>query len=110
METARNLIKKGIYNPNPSDTRLSPTNIKKTSRAHLYQYVKKPKHSIFFAAARMRALVDEWLPFVDISKKPEIVAALYSLKYRRPHARPQPNDRGLQIASEFYTLAEEWLR
>lgn len=24
-------------------------------------------------------------------------------------ARPQPNDRGLQIANEFYKLAQKWL-
>lgn len=31
------------------------------------------------------------------------------LKVKRPHADPQPNDRGLQIANEFYKLAKEWL-
>lgn len=110
IETARDLIEKNLYNPNPSDTKLSPANIKKASRARLYRYVRKPKHSIFFAAARMRALIDEWESFVDISKKPEIITTLYSLEYRHPHSHPRPNDRGLQITDESYGLAKGWLR
>ena len=110
METARGLIKGGYYNPNLTDPQLSLDKISRTSRAHLYQYVKEPKHSIFFAAARMRALNDEWKKFVDISKTPDIIGTLYSLKSKRPHGNPQPNGRGLQIANEFYQLAKEWFK
>ena len=142
IETARDLIKRDYYNPNPDDQRLSvritsvvysfpttlalsykksvnnapisyrlsPKNILKTSRQELYPYLKKPEHSISFAAARMRALTDEWKKFVDISKRPEIISTLYHLPRTYPHAHPQPNDRGLQIAHEFYKLAEKWLR
>lgn len=110
IETARGLIERGYYNPNPDDLKLSPANIKKTSRAHLYQYVKEAKHSTFFAAARMRALIDEWKKFLDLSQRPEIIATLYSLKHKRPRAQPEPNNRGVQIVEEFYVLAKDWLR
>lgn len=109
-ETARGLIQSGYYNPNPDDPELSKGKIGKTSRSHLYEYVVQPQHSIFFAAAKMRALIDEWRKFIDISKSSDIIATLYSLKGKTPHADPQPNDRGLQIANEFYKLAQEWLR
>lgn len=110
IDTARDLIERGYYNPNPDDSKLSSATIRKVSRSHLHLYVKKPKHSIFFAAARMRALIDEWRKFLDLGKKPEIIATLYHLKHKDPHARPKPNDRGLQITGEFYNLAQEWLQ
>lgn len=109
IETARGLIKNGYYNPDLNDPKLSPDNIAKTSRAYLYQYVKNPKHSIFFAAARMSTLADEWKKFVNLGEKPEIIATLYSLPHINPHQNPKPNDRGLQIAKEFYQLAKDWL-
>ncbi|MFY9462839.1 MAG: DUF1402 family protein [Candidatus Sungiibacteriota bacterium] len=89
---------------------MSGSRIRKTSRSHLYTYVVQPQHSIFFAAARMRKLIDEWQKYVNISKSPDIIASLYSLKGKTPHAHPQPNDRGLQIANEFYPLAKKWLQ
>ena len=109
IDTARGLIKSGYYNPNPDDPELSSQKIGKTSRRHLYEYVKKPRHSIFFAAARMRGLIDTWKKFADLSATPEIVATLYSL-YKDPHADPKPNERGLQIAGEFYEFAKDWLQ
>lgn len=108
-DTARKLIQKGYYNPDPQDSKLSAANIQDVPRSYLYEYVKDPIHNIFFAAARMRALTDEWGKFVNLSKKPEIIATLYHLKYKRPHVDPRPNDRGLQIAGQFYRLAQEWL-
>lgn len=110
IDTAHGLIKNGYYNPNPADKRLSPKNINTISRQELYPYVNKPEHSVSFAAARMRALTDEWKKFVDLSKRPEIIATLYHLPRKYPHAHPKPDDRGLQIAEEFYKLAKEWLR
>lgn len=110
IETARGLIQKGYYNPDPADKRLSPQNIPKIFRQELYPYLKNPEYSIFFAATKMRSLIDEWQKSVDISKSPNIIATLYSLKGKAPHAHPQPNDRGMQIANEFYKLAQKWLR
>lgn len=110
VETARGLIQDGYYTADQNDPRLSPDKIRKTSRAHLYQYVKEPKHSIFFAAAKMRSVIDGWKKFVDLNARPEIIATLYHLPHRDPHASPQANERGVQIASEFYRLAKEWLR
>lgn len=108
-DTARGLIKNGYYNPNPKDNNLSPERIQKIPLSYLYKYVVQPEHSISFAAAKMRALIDKWQKSVDISKSPDIIATLYSLKGKIPHAHPHPNDRGLQIANEFYKLAQEYL-
>ena len=110
VETARGLIRAGYYNPELRDFKLSPTNVAKTSRAHLYGYVQDPKHSIFFAAAQMRALTNRWERFVDLRTRPEIIATLYHLPSKPPHSSPQPNERGLQIANEFYRLAKIWLQ
>lgn len=109
IDTARGLMLAGYYNPDP-DKFLSKEKIKKASRQQIYSYVKKPKHSIFFGAARMRYFIDEWKKFIDLSKKPEIIATLYSLSKDNPKINPQANDRGLQIANEFYKLAQDWLR
>lgn len=110
IETARGLIQDGYYNPNPNDPELSPENIGKVSRAYLHQFVKKPKYSIFFAAARVRALIDEWKKFADLSAMPEIIATLYHLPYKNPHGNPEANPRGLQISGEFYRFAKVWLQ
>ena len=109
MDTARGLIQSGYYNPNPDDHKLSPKEISKIPRAYLHKYVKESKHSIYFAAARMRELIDEWKKLVDLSKRPEIIATLYHLPHRYPHAHPQANNRGLQIVKDFYPLAKGWL-
>lgn len=109
LETARGLIKDGYYNPNPHDPKLARDKINKTPRKYLYQYVKEPKHSIFFAAARMRELIDKWKRFVNLAERPEIISTLYSM-YKLPHANPQANARGLQITNEFYPLVKKWLR
>lgn len=110
VETARWLIQDDYYNPDSRDPKLARDTIAKTSRLHLYHYVKESRHSIFFAAARMRALTDKWKKFVDLSKKPEIIATLYHLPHKDPHGNPEANPRGLQISGEFYQLAKEWLQ
>ena len=108
VETARALIQDGYYNPEPNDIQLSPENIHKTRRSYLYDIVKKPAHSIHFAAARIRDLIDKWKRFVDLTKRPEIIATLYSMG-KSPHSDPKPNERGFQIANEFYRLTKQWL-
>ena len=65
---------------------------------------------MFFAAARMSALTDEWKKFIDLSARPEIIATLYHLPYKNPHGTPEANARGLQITEEFYQLAKEWFK
>jgi hypothetical protein len=109
-DTARGLIKQGYYNPDPGDPKLSKEKINRAPRSYLYSYVKQPKHSIHFAAARMRALIDEWKKFIDLPQWPEIITTLYHLPHKAPHANPRPNDRGLQIVKEFYPLAKRWLQ
>lgn len=108
-DTAKGLMLSGYYNPD-MDKFSSKEKIKKATRQQIYEYIKQPKHSIFLAAARMRYFIDEWKKFIDLSKKPEIIATLYSLSKDNPKSNPQPNGRGLQITNEFYNLAKEWLK
>lgn len=108
IETARDLIKRGYYNPDPS--KLSEKTIELIQRQEIYRYVKKSKHSIYFAAARMRALIDEWKSYVDLNQRPDIIATLYSRPYKKPNRNPEPNARGLQISQEFYLLAKKWFQ
>lgn len=67
------------------------------------------KHNIYFAAANIRGLIDNWHPFTDLSKRTEILATLYHLPYKTPHGDPKANERGAQISTEFYKLAQKWL-
>lgn len=106
LQTAKGLIRGGYYNPNPKDPELSKECIGKVSRKYLYKYVVQPKHSIFLSAAKIRSFIDEWESEVDLKKRPEIIATLYHLKYRKPHDSPGSDDRGMQIIKEFYPLAK----
>ena len=106
LQTAKGLIRDGYYNPNPQDSKLSKKQIGKVSRKHLYQYVAESQHSIFFAAAKIQSLIDEWRPKIDLRQRPEIIATLYHLPYKKPHGKPRTNDRGVQIVEEFYPLAK----
>ena len=110
IDTANNLIKKGLYNPNSSDKKLPFVRLDNAGRRHLYDYLIKDKYNIFFAAAYLRSLINDWSKFVDLRKKPEIIATLYSLPYVKPHDDPKPNERGSQIAKEFYELTKKFLR
>ncbi len=110
LETARGLIRIGYYNPNPNDPKLSEGRINKVSKEYLYDYVVKPKHSVFFAAARIREVIDQWLPVIDLSHRPEIIGTLYSQPPRKPNKNPGPSDRGTQIHEEFYPLSKTILR
>ena len=107
--TVRELIAKKYYNPNPDDKKLSKTNIMKTSKAYLYAYAVQPRHSIRFGAARIRQIIDHWAHEIDLSSRPEIIGTLYSWKLGTPHPDPGTNDRGAQIAREFYPLAKNIL-
>ena len=106
VERARVLIKNGYYNPNPGDVNFSLENIKKTKVSCIYRFLLTPKHSIYFAAANIKRIIDRWISFVDLSKRPEIIGTLYSIGDGEPKTNPQPNDRGLQIANEFYSIAK----
>lgn len=108
LDTANSLIKKGLYNPNPDDKALPFKRLNDSARIYLYQYVVQPRHNIFFSAAYIRSLIQDWKKFVDLSKKPEIIATLYHL-FKLPHFNPEANDRGTQISQEFYALARNWL-
>lgn len=109
LTVARDLIKKGYYNPNPSDENLSKTGIVKISLAYLYPYVVDHKHSVYFAVAHIRDLIDQWKRVANVDLTPVIIATLYSFKYKEPHSNPESNTRGEQIITEFYPLAKEIL-
>jgi|SRR3989344_473230 len=109
INTIRELIAKGYYNPNPHDKKLSKANIAKTSKAYLYTYAKQPRHSIRFGAARIRQIIDVWSYEIDLSNRPEIIGTLYSWKLGTPKPNPGSSPRGLQIAQEFYPLAKKIL-
>ncbi|OGZ20424.1 MAG: hypothetical protein A2654_00010 [Candidatus Nealsonbacteria bacterium RIFCSPHIGHO2_01_FULL_43_31] len=110
LETANSLIKKGLYNPNPDDKELPFSGtLSNKNREHLYQYVIQPKHNIRFAAAFIRSLIEVWATHIDITKRPEIIATLYSIGYGDPKVNPVASKAGAQIIEEFYPLAKKWL-
>jgi len=110
IETANDLIKKELYNPHPSDKKIPFSgNLTNENRRHLYQYVVQSKHSIRFAAAFIRYIIDFWSSYIDLAHRPEIIGTLYHKGYGNPHAHPESNKRGDQIAEEFYPLAKKWL-
>jgi len=108
IETARGLILLDYYNPDPNKFS-SEEKIKKASRQQIYSYIEQAVHSIFFAAARISELNDRWEKFINLRQNPKILASLYSMD-KTPHSNPQPNNRGLQIVNEFYSLAKKWLK
>jgi hypothetical protein len=109
IETANSIIKKKLYNPNPSDPKLPINRLNRETRSYLYKYLIQPKHNIFFEAAILTDLINGWRKFIDLKSHFDILASLYSLS-RLPHEEPHPNDRGVQIAREFYNLAKTWLQ
>jgi len=109
LNTAHNLIIKELYNPDKSNKKLL-SKLNMSTRRELYDYVKLPKHSIYFAAANIRYFIDSWKSEIDLSNRIEILATLYHLPYRKPHNKPRENERGLQIAGEFYNYFKEWTK
>jgi len=107
VETARSLIKLGLYSPNPEDAQLKSENIDKASKSHLYHYLKEPVHSANLSAAKIRYDIDRWAPETDISNRPDILGTVYSQGDIPVHNNPQPDtNRGSQIGKEFYSLAK----
>lgn len=110
LETANNVIKKGLYNPNPKDKKLPFFgNLTKRDRQHLFTYVVQSKYNVHFSAAYIRSIINFWASKLDISNRPEILATLYGQGYGNPKTNPIPSKRGSQIANEFYSLAKKWL-
>lgn len=108
IDVANNIIKKKLYNPNPSDSKLPIKRLNRETRAYLYNYLIQARHNIFFEGAILTDLINNWKEFVDLKNNFNILASLYSM-YKIPHVDPQPNVRGNQIAGEFYNLAKTWL-
>ena len=108
-DTANSIIVQGFYNPNSDDSALPFKKLDKTAREHLYTYLVDPRHCIFFAGAYIRSIIDYWISDVDLTKRPDIIGTLYSQGYGKPKSNPKANERGIQIATEFYLLAKQWL-
>jgi len=110
LETANSLMAKGYYNPNPDDKKLPIKGvIANADRRYLFEYVVEPKHNINFQAALISEFIDTWSKHIDLSDRPEILATLYHLEYRKPRSNPESDERGNQIAVEFYELAKKLL-
>ena len=109
IETANDLIKKGVYNPNPRDKRLPFERMTNLDRSYLFTYLIQTEHNISFAAAFIRYVIDFWAPYTDLSRRADIIGTLYHQGYGEPKANPEANERGTQIADEFYPLAKRWL-
>jgi hypothetical protein len=108
IRTAKGLIKKGCYNPNPKDRKLSKENISKVSSAHLYIYLIQPKHNVFFGAAKMQSDIESWMSRrgEDISGSPEKIGYLYS---RGTVDTIRIDSRAKKIGGEFYKLSRKIL-
>lgn len=109
IDTAHDLIRKGIYHPNKKDARLPYDRLTNTGRRHLYDYLIQSKHNIRFAAAFIRHVIDLWSQYIDLSNRVDIIGTLYNRGYGEPKKNPTANERGKQIANEFYPLARRWL-
>jgi hypothetical protein len=109
VDTAREIIASGVFNPNPADIYIDAKHIGKVSRAYLLQYVLEPRFSILFGAAQIRRIKDFWQRVARIDIAPDIVATLYSQGLGSPHIGPKPSERGLQIVNEFVPLATHLL-
>ena len=81
--------------------------IDQTSNSHLYKYLKEPVHSANLSAAKIRYDINHWEPAFDISDRPDILGTTYSQRDKDIHNNPKSNDRGKQIANEFYPLIQE---
>lgn len=94
----------------PNDKKLPFSGIlSNLKREYLYKYLIQPKHNIRFAAAFVRSLINNWAKEIDLSRRPEITVTLYHLPYRKPHSKPVADERGNQVAVEFYGQAKKWL-
>jgi len=108
-DTANSIIMQGFYNPNQNDPTLPFRKLDKVAREHLYIYLINSKYCIFFAGAYIRSLINYWTSDIDLTKRPDIIGTLYSQGYGKPKSNPETNERGTQIATEFYSLAKQWL-
>ncbi|MBI4253256.1 hypothetical protein HY623_03735 [Candidatus Uhrbacteria bacterium] len=109
IDTANNIIKIGLYHPNPNDQQLPFRRLDRESRTHLYGYLIDSKHNIFFAAAVIKDIIVSWTPAAGDKMTSAVIATLYS-KGGMPHPNPASNKRGDQIAGEFYDLARSIIK
>lgn len=110
IDTANDLIRKGVYNPDPTDLLLPYKKRARLGRMHLFTYLIQPKHNIFFAAAFLRSIIQYWAPTIVLTNRPEIMGTLYSKGYGQPKPNPEASPGGAQVANEFYPLAKQWLQ
>ena len=111
IETARLIVKNGIYSPDPTNKMLSPKWILVVDGFHLYQYLKQENFSIHFAAAYIRYLINAWdKKGRQISSRPGLIASFYSTGWTpNVHPKAAATERGRQIERDFLAIARKIL-
>jgi hypothetical protein len=109
IDTANSIIKLNLYNPNSHDQKLPYKKLDSDARSHLYTYLINPRHNIFFATAVVKDILNSWNPVAGKKLTQSVIATLYS-KGGKPNHSPSSNERGEQIANEFYILAKKLLK
>lgn len=77
---------------------------------YLYQYIRNPIHSIYFAAAKIKQIIDLWSRCINVDS--EVIGTLYS-RGTKPCSEFDRNkipERAKQIATEFYAISQQVLK
>lgn len=74
----------------------------------IHPFLKTPD-IIVLHAAFIRFIIDFWSRHIDLSSRTDITGTLYHIGYGIPKTNPKADERGMQIANEFYQLAKSWL-
>lgn len=107
VSTAKDLIKRGFYPADPTNKNISLQNVDRISAKDLHNYLNNPKHSIYFAAAKINQIKKNFSSRYDLSQQ-EIIADLYSRKSLKSTGG-KVTKRGYQIANQFYEIAKKAL-
>ncbi|MFA4905866.1 MAG: DUF3892 domain-containing protein [Candidatus Margulisiibacteriota bacterium] len=103
LSTAREIIKKRYYNPAPGKI------VANSPPSLIWFYLFQPIHSIRFAAAVIRISIDYWkAKKIDISKRNDVLAYLYSAGYSK-NIKKAKTKRCRQISTEYYETAKSML-
>lgn len=99
LSTAREIIRKGYYNPAPGKIN------NKSHPAQIWSYLNSPERSVYFCAAAIRLSIEYWKKKkIDISRRNNILAYLYSAGYTKD-VKAATTKRCRQISTEFYQMA-----
>ena len=103
LSTAREIIRKQYYNPAPGKITT------KSTPMQIWWYLNQPECSIQFSAAAVKLSIEYWRKKkIDISKRLQVLAYLYSAGYTKD-IKGAETKRCLQISGEFYQMAKSIL-